>query len=408
MRTWKVLSLLVGAAALALFAACAGGGGGSPEPEKDATADEGPGTDAVDDVGTDQPTSPDAGQDTKVEKDEGGGEATTPDTGTDVCQPNCEGKECGDDGCGGSCGACADGEECSADGQCVPCQPKCDGKECGDDGCGGTCGDCPTDKPVCTTDGLCIEECELPQQWGPAGYIAQAQIPKTTDAQNVCPDYSGDGKGDNGLAVVASMANPELQNAIDEGKFVILFEFVDVTDFANTPDFTLNGLAGEQMSPGPNEYLVSPEAYDETCTPIIYFEGASISSGVLQAGPSKFELMIPVQDLPLKFTLIDAQVTGNVIEGGPDGVVVEDGVIAGVLTKEEIENTLAVLQEQCDQADPKPSWCGYLSTAKQFINLIFDLDRDGDGQKDAASVCLTYTLGKAVIIGFAQTDGGGQ
>jgi len=34
------------------------------------------------------------------------------------CIPNCAGKECGDDGCGGSCGACDEGYECS-DGQCV-------------------------------------------------------------------------------------------------------------------------------------------------------------------------------------------------------------------------------------------------------------------------------------------------
>ena len=35
------------------------------------------------------------------------------------CVPNCPGKECGDDGCGGSCGDCAPGDVC-AGGQCVP------------------------------------------------------------------------------------------------------------------------------------------------------------------------------------------------------------------------------------------------------------------------------------------------
>jgi hypothetical protein len=30
-----------------------------------------------------------------------------------VCQPNCNGKECGDDGCGGSCGGCGTCEKCS-------------------------------------------------------------------------------------------------------------------------------------------------------------------------------------------------------------------------------------------------------------------------------------------------------
>ena len=53
-----------------------------------------------------------------------------PETGLDVpleelaaldlgpeCTPSCEGKACGDDGCGGTCGQCPDGSECK-DGQC--------------------------------------------------------------------------------------------------------------------------------------------------------------------------------------------------------------------------------------------------------------------------------------------------
>ena len=35
-----------------------------------------------------------------------------------VCTPNCEGKVCGDDGCGGSCGTCSDNQMCK-EGQCV-------------------------------------------------------------------------------------------------------------------------------------------------------------------------------------------------------------------------------------------------------------------------------------------------
>ena len=96
------------------------------------------------------------------------------------CQPSCSGHDCGDDGCGGSCGNCEQGEVCS-DGQCVDsgactstcgsegcecgvvcgtscgscpegnscndgchcqCMPQCSGKECGDDGCGESCGSC--------------------------------------------------------------------------------------------------------------------------------------------------------------------------------------------------------------------------------------------------------------------------
>ncbi|MBP5405521.1 hypothetical protein J6Z19_00020 [bacterium] len=36
-----------------------------------------------------------------------------------ICIPNCEGKQCGDDGCGGTCGGCGDDESCNAEYQCV-------------------------------------------------------------------------------------------------------------------------------------------------------------------------------------------------------------------------------------------------------------------------------------------------
>ena len=70
------------------------------------------------------------------------------------CVPQCDGKYCGDDGCGGTCGSCAAGQECSATtARCVasPCTPDCRGRQCGNDGCGGTCGSCDKGK-------LCVEE----------------------------------------------------------------------------------------------------------------------------------------------------------------------------------------------------------------------------------------------------------
>jgi MYXO-CTERM domain-containing protein len=61
------------------------------------------------------------------------------------CVPNCSGgKNCGLDGCGGTCGSCEEGWSCTL-GICEEddiCQPACTGKDCGSDGCGGTCGFC--------------------------------------------------------------------------------------------------------------------------------------------------------------------------------------------------------------------------------------------------------------------------
>jgi hypothetical protein len=77
-----------------------------------------------------------------------------------VCQPDCEGKVCGDDGCGGSCGDCAGPQDLCVEGLCA-CQPSCEGLECGDDGCEGSCGECGG-APMGCVEGLCecIPNCE--------------------------------------------------------------------------------------------------------------------------------------------------------------------------------------------------------------------------------------------------------
>ena len=126
------------------------------------------------------------------------------------CVPDCFQKQCGDDGCGGSCGGCPPGLVCESNlcqaegGGCGPydddpvcqqdtvvwceeeqivfmdcsdlgpywfcgwnpslfvhscmeevCEPACENKECGDDGCGSVCGYCAVQK-MCNDDGQCV------------------------------------------------------------------------------------------------------------------------------------------------------------------------------------------------------------------------------------------------------------
>ncbi|MEC9072399.1 MAG: hypothetical protein VX938_08480, partial [Myxococcota bacterium] len=148
-----------------------------------------------------------------------------------VCEPVCEDRTCGDDGCGGVCGTCEDDQAC-AEGQCanlictpemggcdgelnlvtcdatgtafdadvpaedcsasfegqgrceqtdadedgVPedatcvCGPVCDGISCGDDGCGGSCGTC-SETETCQ-DGGCVALICTPGQ----PYCDEAQL----------------------------------------------------------------------------------------------------------------------------------------------------------------------------------------------------------------------------------------
>lgn len=69
-----------------------------------------------------------------------------------LCVPNCDNKECGDDGCGGICGMCGENQVCNLSTfQCL-CIPSCEGKICGPDGCGGTCGEGCGEDMTCSAD----------------------------------------------------------------------------------------------------------------------------------------------------------------------------------------------------------------------------------------------------------------
>ncbi len=87
------------------------------------------------------------------------------------CTPDCNNKNCGSNGCGGSCGDCNTGLEYCSNGICTCrfevcngrcceetrvcfkgncCESDCSWKECGDDGCGNSCGSCPKIFHACT------------------------------------------------------------------------------------------------------------------------------------------------------------------------------------------------------------------------------------------------------------------
>ena len=99
-----------------------------------------------------------------------------------VCQPQCDGKQCGGDGCGGSCGECVDSNPCTTgscnpeSGQCVFApvgdgeEPECDdGNPCTQDACSsGACANplFPLEELVDEiAGGLCL--CKTDEECGP-------------------------------------------------------------------------------------------------------------------------------------------------------------------------------------------------------------------------------------------------
>ncbi len=81
------------------------------------------------------------------------------------CIPQCDNKECGPDGCGGSCGSCQQGQECVKG----HCKSLCGNGTCQTDK-GENCATCPTDCG-CDTGQVCFNnECCTPKTCDDLGY----------------------------------------------------------------------------------------------------------------------------------------------------------------------------------------------------------------------------------------------
>ncbi|MBI5544356.1 MAG: hypothetical protein HY901_10730 [Deltaproteobacteria bacterium] len=119
------------------------------------------GSDDTADVGSTAP-GPDASLRCRSDQTKCGGQCCgAEETCTDdetCCTPSCDGRRCGSDGCGGTCGRCSAGTVCQG-GQCAACTALCSGRVCGDDQCGGVCGPGCVNGQTCDVHGQCVGSC---------------------------------------------------------------------------------------------------------------------------------------------------------------------------------------------------------------------------------------------------------
>ncbi len=101
-----------------------------------------------------------------------------PDCTDDPCEPDpCDGHgfcsegvcDCDEGYAGSHCNQCGEGWTGYPDCHSRICVPNCDGIECGLDGCGGSCGTCPTG--VQCVAGICAEECQLDEECEAPGSV---------------------------------------------------------------------------------------------------------------------------------------------------------------------------------------------------------------------------------------------
>jgi len=308
--------------------------------------------------------------------------------------------------------------------------------------------DCAASGQICF-DGACVDGGD-PSDYvfsGQASFVSGMRIPGKDD-EPCCFDYTNDGVPDNKLGTLltaASMAgfdvNSTIQSSIEDGSIAILLEYVGLDDAAADDDLTMNGFYGAYATfqadgttpdyatalTGEGHFTADPNSFIEgTATPLISFPGASITGGVLSAGPSLFTLNFPLMGMILSAsvngTQVEAAVTANTNGKGLDftdaklGGYVKASELAGAInavasgcTCLGLSTDLIIIknpysskpQMACDptaQAELGNNTCtdadgsictglGGFGSYCSFLGILsFDVDSDGDEFPDAISI----------------------
>ncbi|MFT5993210.1 MAG: hypothetical protein ACI82G_002212, partial [Bradymonadia bacterium] len=414
----------------------------------------------------DSPATPDTGVDTDTGEDTGGDagtdvvEDTTPDAEicTDGIDNDGDGNaDCADDDCASAAacieaGNCDDGTDNDGDGA-----TDCDDDECALDD---ACLECPAGTE--SVNGNCVANDQTIEAYVPSGFVSFVNtiaLPETEGEDDwCCFDLNGDDEIDNSLGGLISALGPllgdldvpELINgALADDDIAIIMEW---TRWPAEADFSLwlatNDLDGdedglpdqsfEDRSAGNGVFRLQNESFTNTGS-FIQFNTTSYTGTSLEAGPSQFNLSIPIPgifDEPLQLTILDARITAEMTEdggsiastpedlnNGDEDITYGGAELGGVVLLDEIFGIIDDLARDCACAGINPDEavlefgdngdtyaaacvqtpgdaeacgeddgiiCAQLGLVCQFASTIptlaADIDVDGNGVEDAASV----------------------
>ncbi len=198
------------------------------------------------------------------------------DSGVDLpCVPDCAGKVCGPNGCGGSCGTCQANEVCQG-GACL-CVPNCASRECGPDGCGGTC------KPGCAAGVPCLD----------TGKCAQSGPCTKTDKTLQCAGEDSSSSANNGWPPNSDVLDQySCDGALAHGPEKV-YRFVP--DQSGTLVITLQGSIPPDPPDFLNLYLLADEGTGCTSRSCIAFDHREIAAPV-EAGRTYWVVVDAVQN----------------------------------------------------------------------------------------------------------------
>ena len=175
--------------------------------------------------------------------------------------------------------------------------------------------------------------------------------------------------------LVGAQVEALMQNAINEGRLLVMMELVGVDDPLNDPEVTLNLFTGVLRPSVGNQGLISPDqtfAFDYA-SPSSTVEGVSLVEGELVAGPVELKVPLSILDLNVIVKIERGRVRLRLSESGE-----MSGYISGALSVPdligELLNTGAEretrlvqpLFERNADLDPVEGKCTRISMALSF------------------------------------------
>jgi hypothetical protein len=302
-------------------------------------------------------------------------------------------------------------------------------------------------------------------EFGPGSLITSFQIAGANDdgGSDCCFDYNADQDHskatpgiDNALGVTLDGLalgdiNDGLQESIDSGDLLLVFEHDGLTGLDAGDDYALNFFLGEYDVD--DNLLIDPASIDDGTYPQARVENASITDGVLTAGPGIVKLTIDLLGTPLTLVISDAQIEANIDAENSsmeDGVAMTEGKLGGVIRVTDVleaVNTYAATSCEClglegeplihynpenigcyaeDPNSPEegmydgkecgcnpditPSACegtcsdlggSYCGLVYSIIPSLSDVDTDSDGEPDAVSIGANFSTEAANFTGIA-------
>ncbi|MBM4373426.1 MAG: hypothetical protein FJ098_17345, partial [Deltaproteobacteria bacterium] len=328
-------------------------------------------------------------------------------------QDPCTGPDlCGGGACAGAEKDCGDGNSCTADWcqpgagcihQAEPDASACDdGLECSTgDHC--LAGQCVADLSACgclvdfSEDVSKVTALSIGTDGHPGHGLDVDGLPGTCEPAGSCSAGI-----DNSLSLLGGFANEALQAAVEDGSVIFLFEHRGFSPTGQVFEVVFH--IGELAEPGcafqtePCVYLVDAKAFDAECLPLVALDNAQVNGAVLSAGGPgyAFPLVLPLSEgVLLDVTLYSTQLSASVTfsAGKPAAL---SGVLAGAISKAGMIEALEAVPE-----DQLPMDKDLIIQMIQGL-VKADIDTDGDGAKDAASVGLPFQAISGSIAGFSQ------